>query len=33
MLIARDGKVTTVEGIVDLAKIKKWFGSQMIETR
>lgn len=33
MLIAHDGKITTIEGIVDLAKVKKWFGSQMIETR
>ena len=32
-LIARDGMITTIEGIVDLAKVKRWFGSQMIETR
>lgn len=33
MLIARDGKVTTLEGIVDLAKVKKWFEAQMNETK
>lgn len=33
MLIARDGKITTIEGIVDLAKVKKWFDAQTIKTK
>jgi thiol-disulfide isomerase/thioredoxin len=33
ILIARDGKVTTIEGIVDLAKVRKWFDAQTIEAR
>jgi thiol-disulfide isomerase/thioredoxin len=28
MLISRDGKITTIEGIVDLAKVRKWFDAQ-----
>lgn len=33
MLIARDGKVTTVEGIIDLAAVRKWYDAQTIETK
>ena len=33
MLIARDGKITTIEGIVDFAEVRKWFDAQMIEAR
>jgi thiol-disulfide isomerase/thioredoxin len=28
MLIAHDGKITTIEGIVDFAKVRKWFDAQ-----
>jgi thiol-disulfide isomerase/thioredoxin len=28
MLIARDGKVTTIEGIVHFAEVRKWFDAQ-----
>ena len=31
MLIARDGKITTIEGIVELAKVREWFASQAVE--
>lgn len=33
MLIARDGKVTIMEGIVDFADVRKWFDAQPIEAR
>lgn len=32
MLIARDGKITTIEGIVELSRVREWFASQAIET-
>jgi thiol-disulfide isomerase/thioredoxin len=33
MLIARDGKVTTIEGIVDFADVRKWLNTQTSEAR
>ncbi|MEH6951392.1 TlpA disulfide reductase family protein [Nitrobacter sp. NHB1] len=33
MLIARNGKVTTIEGIADFTDVRKWFGAQAIEAR
>jgi thiol-disulfide isomerase/thioredoxin len=33
MLIARDGKVTTIEGIVDIADVRKWLNTQTSEAR
>jgi thiol-disulfide isomerase/thioredoxin len=33
MLIARDGKVTTIEGIVDFTDVRKWLDAQAIEAR
>jgi hypothetical protein len=32
-LIARDGKVTTIEGIVDFADVRKWLNTQTSEAR
>jgi thiol-disulfide isomerase/thioredoxin len=33
VLIASDGKITTIEGIVDIAEVRRWLDQQMAATR